>query len=497
MARSIAHSITLKCVVSLTSLLLTSGNAHGTQSVQKFDERITTGTRTNQLIVKLRHVDLDAAIAQSAPNEIRIGAANVLQRVIDRVGLGALPDMYSTLHSWRPGARPFASVKREISGGAHVVVLNEPLDNHAVRAIASRLQAQPEIEYAEPDYVMQVSYQPTDPEYRRQWAYYDPIAGANLIHAWDLTTGSPNTVVAVLDTGIRAHADLAPNLLPGYDFVSDVFTANDGDGRDADPSDPGNWVTREESIRCYGTPFGASDSNWHGTHVAGTIGAVSGNGIGGTGTSPIGKLLPVRVLGKCGGYTSDVADGIRWAAGIPVPDAPANPTPAKVLNLSLGARGDCSSTYQQAIDEAVNQGVVVVAAAGNSRTEVGQPANCRGVIAVAATDSNGRLAPFSNFGWRVDISAPGVGIYSTLNDGKTVPGRDSYASYDGTSMAAPHVSGVVALMLAVNPSLTPARIKQKLQSAARPFPGTSSCNSRTCGSGIVNAAPSIWAAKRQ
>ncbi|MCW0014671.1 S8 family serine peptidase, partial [Burkholderia pseudomallei] len=181
---------------------------------------------------------------------------------------------------------------------------------------------------------------------------------------------------------------------------------------------------------------------------------------------------PVRVLGKCGGTLSDIADGMRWAAGLAVPGAPANPNPAKVLNLSLGGYGrTCSTTYQNAINAITARGANVVVAAGNSGGPVAQsqPANCQGVIAVAAIDSRGVRASFSNTGPAVKIAAPGVGILSTLNAGQTSPGADSYASYNGTSMATPHVAGTVALMLAVNPSLSPSRVLQILQSTARPF----------------------------
>jgi serine protease len=202
----------------------------------------------------------------------------------------------------------------------------------------------------------------------------------------------------------------------------------------------------------------------------------------------------VRVLGKCGGYTSDIADAIVWASGGTVSGVPANANPAEVINMSLGGGGSCSTTYQTAINGAVSRGTTVVVAAGNSNTNVSSsvPANCANVIAVAATTSAGARASFSNYGTGIDISAPGQGILSTLNSGTTVPGTASYASYNGTSMAAPHVAGVVALIQSVAPTaLSPAAIESLLKSTARPLPGACSGG---CGAGIVDADAAVTAA---
>jgi serine protease len=291
------------------------------------------------------------------------------------------------------------------------------------------------------------------------------------------------------------HTDLATNLLPGYDFVSDPFSANDGDGRDSDASDPGNWSTFEDSLRCDGTLSWVTNSTWHGTHVAGTIGAIANNGVGGVGVSWQGRILPVRVLGKCGGAVSDIIDAMRWAVGLPVPGVPDNPYPAKVINLSLGISQPCTSAVQEAIDDVIRQGASVVASAGNSDGEVSLPANCNGAIAVAAVDRQGGRALFSNFGPRVDLGAPGVGIFSTANAGKTVPAEDNYVSYSGTSMAAPHVTGTIALMLAANPALTPDAIRAKLIASVRRYPAGSSCaeavTGSVCGSGMLDARKAL------
>ncbi len=297
----------------------------------------------------------------------------------------------------------------------------------------------------------------------------------------------------MIDTGYRPHADLSGRFVAGYDFIGDTLAANDGNGRDADASDPGDWITSAENSSGYFAGCGAGNSSWHGTHVAGTIGAAWNNAAGVAGINAVSKIQPLRVLGKCGGYTSDIADAIRWGAGLSVSGIPANPTPADVLNISLGGSGACSSTFQSAINAAVAAGTVVVVAAGNENTNASsfEPANCSNVITVAATGHTGKRAYYSNYGSTVEIAAPGgdaqLGktILSTLNAGTTAPGGDSYANYQGTSMATPHVVGVVSLMLSVKPSLTPAQVTSMLQATATPFPGGSTCTTSTCGAGIA------------
>jgi serine protease len=366
---------------------------------------------------------------------------------------------------------------RRMSGGAHVVRIGRRLMNMEARAVAGRLRSDSRVALFEPDVVLHPMLVPNDTMYAQQWHYYEPQGGINLPPAWDRTTGSGSVTVAVIDTGVLPHADLASRLAPGYDFVANV----------AGGSDPGDYG-------CNG-----STSSWHGTHVAGTIGAISNNGNGVTGVNWGSRILPVRVLGRCGGYTSDIADGMRWAAGIAVAGVPGNPFPARVENLSLGGAGSCSSTLQSAVNDVVARGTVVVVAAGNSGADAAntQPASCNGVIAVAATTRNGGRAGYSNFGSRVTVSAPGGGgndaVLSTLNTGTTTPAADTYAWFQGTSMATPHVSGVVSLMLSLDPALTPAQVAQRLQQSARAFPsGTGSdCSVASCGAGIVDAAASV------
>ena len=335
---------------------------------------------------------------------------------------------------------------------------------------------------------------PNDPQYNSQWHYHEPY-GINLPQAWEVTTGNSNVVVAVIDTGHRPHVDLAGRIVGGYDFITNVQVANDGNGRDADPQDPGDWITSAESSSGPFAGCPVRNSSWHGTHVAGTIGAVTNNGQGVAGVNWGAKLLSVRVLGKCGGSTSDITDAMRWAAGLPVTGVPDNPNPARVLNLSLGGPIACSSTWQSAINTVNAVGSIVVVAAGNSNTNAATftPASCNGVITVGATNRNGVRAWYSNYGSVVDVSAPGGesgsnGVLSTSNTGTQGPVSDSYAYMQGTSMAAPHVAGVVSLMLAINPTLNFTQTETILKLTAKPFgPGHTCTGATSCGAGIVNA----------
>jgi serine protease len=338
------------------------------------------------------------------------------------------------------------------------------------------------------------------------------LGGIDAVHAWDITHGSSDTIVAVVDTGVRPHPEFADRLLPGYDFISDSLIANDGDGRDNDASDPGDWT---EAGECYNF---FNPSGWHGTHVAGIIAASGEDGYGIAGVNWRTRILPVRVLGKCGGDRGDIAEGIQWAAGIHVPGVPFdNPYPAQVINLSLGShiKGECPSIYQSSIDKALIQGALVVVAAGNEYHDSIKdyaPANCKGVMVVVATDLSGNLAPYSNTtdfsGVDIAIAAPGGyqgkqqadgtypylrnGILSTVDTGITEPEGFAYNWYEGTSMAAPHVSGIASLMLAINPKLSGAELLFWLKDATRLFPNTSFlCNIGSCGVGIADAYRSV------
>lgn len=362
------------------------------------------------------------------------------------------------------------------------------------------LKQLPEVEYVEPDFIMNrmevpAPVTPNDPYLSYQWPLLDAISGIRADQAWGYTAGQ-GSVVAVVDTGVLPHVDLLPNLLAGYDMIADAAVGNDGNGRDSDATDAGDYVLAGE---CGNTT--AINSSWHGTHVAGTIAAAGNNAEGIAGVAYAAKALPVRVLGKCGGYTSDIAAGVIWAAGGTVSGVPVNSNPARVINLSLGGASACGSTMQSAINAARSKNAVVVVAAGNSNTDASQfsPANCAGVVTVAATGKNGGRAYYSNYGTVVDLAAPGGsmntgiaadGIVSTLNTGTQTALADTYKYYQGTSMATPHVSGVVALMLAAKPSLTPDQVESLLKSSARAFPQP--CAS--CGTGLLDAAAAVQAA---
>lgn len=385
----------------------------------------------------------------------------------------------------------------------HVRVLGTGADLVRVRngrkgdreSLAAELAKNPNVIYAEPDRLLKRMATPNDSRYSEQWHYFEATGGLNLPSAWDLSTGS-GAVVAVLDTGYRPHVDLDGNIIGGYDFISDTFVANDGGGRDSDARDPGDWMDAGECGGGY--PPQDSGSSWHGTHVAGTIAAETNNGQGVAGVAYGAKIVPVRVLGKCGGLTSDIADAIIWASGGSISGVPVNANPADVINMSLGGGGSCDSTSQAAINTARSNGTVVIVAAGNENQNASNsnPANCSGVVTVAATNRNGGRAYYSNYGSVVDVAAPGGeltqstsinGILSTLNAGSTSPGADNYSFYQGTSMATPHVAGVAALMFGAEPSLTPDQVESMLKSTARSFP--SSCSQ--CGTGIVDAEAAV------
>ncbi|NRF66214.1 S8 family serine peptidase [Aquincola sp. S2] len=403
--------------------------------------------------------------------------------------------------------------------------------------LAARLAAQPDVEWAVPDLRRRLLALPNDPYFgdnlgggvtptAGQWYLRAPtastVSAVNAVGAWDFTIGSPALTVAVLDTGVRFdHPDLAGKLLPGYDFINDLTTANDGNGRDADASDPGDWSNAGECDA--GEP--ASSSSWHGTQVAGLIGAASDNGQGIAGTARNVKILPVRVLGRCGGYDSDILAGMRWAAGLSADPVP-NPNPARILNMSLGSSGPCLASYRDTVAELNAAGIVVVIAGGNATgLAVSTPANCAGAVAVAGVRHTGTKVGYSNVGPEMTLAAPagncvntsGACLYpllTTTNSGSTAPASNIYSdsfNYSvGTSFAAPIVAGTVALMMSLDPTLTPARAKATLQATVRPFPASGAdaavvacraptaaeqlecyCTTTTCGAGLLDAAAAV------
>ena len=388
------------------------------------------------------------------------------------------------------------TLKRITAGNRAMVVLPASTTPASLAAVAVAAAADAAVSNAERVQVMRHQWIPNDTMYVQQWALGTGVGGIRAANAWDFTP-SGSVAVAVIDTGIRSHPDLDAKRMAGYDMISNLFIANDGNGRDSDPTDGGDY---DDALDCSSGPYDFM-SSWHGTHVAGIIAASTNNGTGMAGVAPNARIVPVRALGRCGGTSEDVADSIRWAAGVRVAGVPDNPNPAKVLNLSLGGTGPCSANMQSAVDGALARGAVVVVAAGNDAVLASgfSPANCNGVVSVAASNLLGDLSSFSNFGSTISVSAPGgdsgnlPGVISTLNGGITQPGVPSYATYMGTSMAAPHVAGVVALMLTRDPTLTPGQVLNRLRLTARTFPAGSDCAaaSGACGTGLLDAATAV------
>ncbi len=420
--------------------------------------------------------------------------------------------------------------------------------------LAAALAQDSEVEYAVPDRRKRKSVAPNDPLYTTvpgngpasgQW-YLRPNAGEvqssiDVEPAWNITSGSSSIVVAVLDTGVRFdHPDLKTvasggNLLPGYDMIADVDTANDGNGRDADPSDPGDWISQADInsgryAPCTSADIG--DSSWHGTQTAGLVGALTNNGVGMAGVGRTVRVLPVRVLGKCGGFDSDIIAGMLWAAGQSTgdPNVPTNPLAnrAKVINLSLGGEGLCTLPYQDAVNALSAAGVSVVASAGNGTGHaVNSPANCAGVIGVAGLRHIGTKVGFSDVGPEVSIAAPGGNcvnldpnlpclypILTTSNSGLTTPTGSIYTDHFnasvGTSFSAPLVAGSAALLFAAQPALSPGEVRAILRSTARQFPTTGAdpgtaachapngtdqlecyCTTSTCGTGMLDTGAAV------
>jgi serine protease len=434
---------------------------------------------------------------------------------------------------------------REIAPALDVVELEAELEGAALADALAAVRAEADVEFVEPDRRRYPHAIPSDALFANQWYLQSTqISAVRATQAWDTTTGGSGTVVAVLDTGVRYnHTDLgratqAGKLLPGFDFISNTAMANDADARDSDPSDPGDWIDTADLQR---SPFNGGDcelanSSWHGTRVSGIVGALSNNGTGIAGLGWTTWVLPVRVLGKCGGDDSDILSAMRWAAGLAVAGAPINPYPARVINLSLGADGPCSLSYVNVVNELANAGVLVVASAGNDGGSVDAPANCPGVVAVGAIRHIGTKVGFSNVGPGVALSAPGgncvntgpgqpclFSIDTTNDTGTTTPVAPTFTDQTsfnvGTSFSSPIVAGTAGLMHAVNAKLPPALLTARLREGARAFPTTSTtvpappvchvpvdefdlqtaeciCTTQTCGAGMLDAAGAVAAALR-
>ena len=449
-----------------------------------------------------------------------------------------------------------ARVGRALQAGSAVGERTQVMRAKGVDAttLAAQLAADPEVEYAVPNGRRRILSAPNDPLYAAaaagvrptgpdsgQWYLRAPDStiksAIDIETAWLRHTGA-NVVVAVLDTGVRSeHPDLAGQLLPGYDFVSNATVANDGNGRDADASDPGDWVTDAETRTSTFSDCGASSSSWHGTATSSLVAGATNNSLGMAGSAPDAKVVPVRVLGKCYGSDADIQAGMLWAAGLAVDGVPANTNPARVINMSLGGSGSCDAGYQDVVNRITAAGVVIVAAAGNSAGgPVGVPANCSGVIGVLALRHAGSKVGFSDLGPQISIAAPGGNcinitegsaclypILAATNSGTRGPvdsrWTDSFDISVGTSFSSPLVAGVAALMMGVQPGLTPAQVRSTLQSTARAFPSTGAdngpddptpvtqchapatgvdqlqcyCNTSYCGAGMMDAGAAVAA----
>ncbi len=386
------------------------------------------------------------------------------------------------------------SYKRAMSQGAHVLNFAHAMSLADAQAIAHRLMTMANVEYATPNVVYTPMLTiPNDLDYSSQWSLHDATAGANLPQAWDTTTGSNSVPIAVIDTGYTRHDQLdASNFATaGYDFISDPTEAGDGDGRDPDARDEGDFCASD-----------STRSSWHGTAVMSIIGAITNDLKSMAGINWHANMIPVRVLGRCGGTGDDLIDAIRWAAGLHVAGVPDNPAPAKVINMSLGSVTNqaCDPLTQAAIDDAHAAGAVLIAAAGNSGVPAADttPANCNHVLAIAAHDQNGDLGVFaggtsSNYGSAVALSAPGVNIeIATCNsaDVYSCDNQTATITNSGTSLAAPMASGVASLLVSADNTVNNYYVESILRDSARAFPTNSTCINQ-CGSGMLDAAAAL------
>jgi serine protease len=456
---------------------------------------------------------------------------------------------------------------RQLTPSMHVMYLQKTLYGADVDAVLKVLRADPAVKFAEVDQRRYPHTVPNDPLFQPstdaagQWFMLTPstataasdAAATDAVSAWSITTGSTGTVIADVDTGVLfTHPDLlragfGGRLLPGFDFVSadldpttsaelgTYLIANDGDGWDPDPTDPGDWIdAADQSVVDVdghnlfpAASCPVADSSWHGTRVMGLLGALTNNDVGVAGMTWNPYLLPVRALGKCGGYDSDIIAGMQWAVGMTVNGVTDNPYPADIINLSLGGTGSCPSDYADVVSTLTGMGVLIVASAGNEGGGVDAPGNCSGVLGVAGLRNVGTKVGYSSYGAEVGVSAPAGNCVNTsgpclrsmdttTNSGLTVATANTYTdeyNYNvGTSFSAPVVSGIAALMLAVNANLTPAQLIARIQASASPFPqptGLAVCSSSSgetecacpndgsqCGAGMVNALAAVTSALR-
>lgn len=460
----------------------------------------------------------------------RVNRSAVLQNIDAAIGRAGL----NRLSAQGLRSQPLSvSYQRKLAVGAELVRTSRKLSQADASALMAQIAADPAVVHVEVDAMMHAvrdnvapallapaalfNGAPNDQYYAKyQWHFNNATGGADVQNAWAKADGT-GVIVAVLDTGITQHPDLDLSLADaGYDFIGDhIVSGRATDGRVPGGWDLGDWTTTEPWLsECTDANNPPSDSSWHGTHVSGTVAELTNNSIGMAGIAHSARVLPVRVLGHCGGYTSDIADAIVWASGGHVDGVPDNANKAQVINMSLGGNGTCtaSTVTGKAIADAISRGTTVVVAAGNSNKDASSysPASCPGAIAVASNGITGKRAFYSNYGSTVALSAPGGGVYvndagsgqqanpdgfvwSAINTGTTVPAGASYGGMAGTSQASPHVAGTVALMLgaqqaAGKPAATPAQVRTMLTASARPFPVTVD---KPVGSGIVDAAAAV------
>ena len=554
-------------VLGLSGGLMTSATAAAAYEWNPVrTHAVALGAEASRLVVGFRATSGNTVI-KTIKTRARTQSIKIVQA---KTAAGDVAALVQRTHVGMAGSR-------QLTPSMHVVYLQKTLYGADVKTALDNLRADPAVEFAEVDqrrYAMSVPNDPlfaapadvatTDSSGRSgQWYMQTPnsatvIAGTatedlsatDAVSAWTITTGSSGTVIADVDSGIRFdHPDLlragfGGRLLPGYDFVGEDFNrssgaalgtfliANDGDGWDPDPSDPGDWInsTDQQNTLFPAADCPVEDTSWHGTRVMGVLGAITNNDTGIAGMTWNPYILPVRALGKCGGFDSDIIAGMEWAAGMTVnnPDGsavPDNPYPADIINLSLGGSGACPSDYQSALDTLNAMGVLVVASAGNQSGAVAAPGNCSGVLAVAGLRNVGTKVGYSSFGAQVGVAAPAGNcvnssgaclrsIDTTYNTGLTVPATNGYTDETsvnlGTSFSAPIVSGIAALMRAVNANLTPAQLIARIESSATAFPpntgnlpvcpnvdatsGECSCVPGQCGAGMVNALSAVTAA---
>ncbi len=456
-------------------------------------------------------VDVDSLLGQEAFDRFLVkyaaGAAEATDAGTAERGLAS-----AATRSGLTGARQTAASYVSAMGvpGWHVVQTSRRLSRREAEAFMRELAADPSVAHVAADevyvlpHVEEASERPDDPRYgTNQWHFHDPLGGVNAEAAWDLANGD-GVVVAVIDTGIvENHEDLQENVLPGYDFISSASNSRRPQAGRA----PGGWdVGTWRSAGYCGAGTAARNSSWHGSHVAGTIAQTTDNGLRYAGLAHGARVVPVRVLGACGGSAQDIADGIIWASGGTVPEVPANEHPAEIINMSLGSvsRTTCPALYQDAIDTAVANGSIIVVAAGNDNDQAGlyTMSSCDKVISVGATRVTGGKAIYSSYGGRVDLSAPGGGgsvdgnpegyIWQTINAGTQRPTAEwKGGGMTGTSMASPHVAAVAAMVQSVAETpLDWQQMRDLLVETSRPFPAFVSVD-MSMGAGIVDAAAAV------